>query len=260
MKRLLNLGFIKIGHWSVEGNHIRYHLESHQKTRNVLYSFVSNGTIMYIGKTTTTLTKRMYGYQNPGPSQRTNIRVKKEMQYFLANNQPIDILLLVDNGLLKYGDYRINLAAGLEDTLLFEISPEWNFSGKNKKNQVKMKTKVNKTIFDNPMTVQNTMTDTFEVVLGQTYFNQGFFNVKRQFSSRFGSHKEVIQIQLGADSKNIMYGYINRTANNNGSPRIMGGKALSEWVKNNFSLDGILIVHILTPISIRLDKKHNKYS
>lgn len=88
--------------------------------------------VRYIGKTTMELTKRMYGYQNPGLSQTTNIRINKKIKELLQSDQPVDIFILVDNGLLKYGDFEINLAAGLEDTLIYQICPEWNFSGKNK--------------------------------------------------------------------------------------------------------------------------------
>jgi hypothetical protein len=33
----------------------------------VLYAFVSSGKVLYVGKTTMPLGKRMYGYQRPGP-------------------------------------------------------------------------------------------------------------------------------------------------------------------------------------------------
>ncbi len=131
MNRILNIGFINVGHWKLTNNILKYHLISHHTTKNVLYSFVSNGIIKYIGKTTMELSKRMYGYQNPGPSQSTNIRVNFKIKELLENEKHVDIFILTDNGLLKFGDFKINLAAGLEDTLIFEINPGWNFSGKN---------------------------------------------------------------------------------------------------------------------------------
>ena len=33
----------------------------------MLYAFVSSGKVLYVGKTTMPLGKRMYGYQRPGP-------------------------------------------------------------------------------------------------------------------------------------------------------------------------------------------------
>lgn len=255
MKRLLNLGFIKVGQWTVQENHIQFHLDLHQKTRNVLYSFVSNGTIMYIGKTTTSLTKRMYGYQNPGTSQRTNIRVKKEMETFLTNNPPIDIFVLVDNRLLKHGDYRINLAAGLEDTLLLDINPDWNYAGKNKpkKHKENQKERLYKII--NPMTLKSSSTDTFEITLGQAYYNQGFFNIGVKHSDKIGSANEEIIVQLGANPKDIIRGYINRTANTNKTPRIMCGKQYTVWIKNNFRQKDTLTIDIISETFLRLNEK-----
>ena len=126
MNRLLNMGFINVGNWTLNNDNIQYQLASNQKAKNVLYSFVSNGEIMYIGKTTMQLTKRMYGYQKPGTSQRTNIRVNDKIKTLLTTDQPLEILIFTDLGLHKYNDFRINLAGGLEDTLIYELNPAWN--------------------------------------------------------------------------------------------------------------------------------------
>lgn len=255
MNRLLNIGFINVGHWTITNNILKYHLTTHQTTKNVLYSFISNGAIKYIGKTTMELTKRMYGYQNPGPSQTTNIRVNEKIKGLLQSDQPVDIFILVDNGLLKYGDFKINLAAGLEDTLIYQISPEWNFSGKNKLEVDKESDSEELIVIKNKVEITNQVTNTFEVKLGKAYYNQGFFNVSQKYSDNFGADKALIEIQLGDNSKNIIQGYINRTANNNGTPRIMGGKTLSDWIQKNYKQDDNLKVDILTNVSIRLNEK-----
>jgi hypothetical protein len=258
MNRLLSIGFINVGHWDLADGNLKYHLTSHQLAKNVLYSFVSNGEIKYIGKTTMQLTKRMYGYQNPGPTQNTNIRVNEKIKGLLQSNQPIDIFILVDNGLLKYGDYKISLAAGLEDALIYKISPKWNFSGKNKL-EVENESESEKLIeFKNEEEVINQKSKTFEVKLGSAYYNQGFFNIPQKYSEDFGADKAIIEIQLGDNSKKIMQGYINRTANKNGTPRIMGGKDLSEWIQKNYKKDDILIGNILTQVSIRLNHKRKR--
>jgi hypothetical protein len=51
MNRLLNIGFISVGHWTLKDNILKYNLVSHHTTKNILYSFISNGDIKYIGKT-----------------------------------------------------------------------------------------------------------------------------------------------------------------------------------------------------------------
>ena len=60
MNRLTDIGFIKAGNWTFSDGQIHLHLISNHYTSNVLYSFVSDGHILYIGKTTDTLKKRLY--------------------------------------------------------------------------------------------------------------------------------------------------------------------------------------------------------
>lgn len=253
MNRLLTIGFINVGLWKLnEGADLKYFLISNHQTKNILYAFVSNGIIKYIGKTIMPLTMRMKGYQNPGPSQSTNIRVNKEISNLLSTGQPVDIFILVDNGLLKYGNFRINLAAGLEDTLINEIGPSWNYAGKNKIEEDKVSKQENLTTIQNQLSYSAPISDTFEISLGKAYYNMGFFNVKQAYSEMFGADKSIIEIQLGENPENTIKAYINRTAQQNGTPRIMGGKTLADWIKSNFKLNEILIVDILTPVLIKL--------
>ena len=105
------------------------------------------------------------------------------------------------------------------------------------------------------METTNQIIKTFEVKLGIAYYNQGFFNVSQKHSDDFGADKVLIEIQLGDNNKNIIQRKINRTANNNGTPRIMGGKSLTDWIQKNYKLYDILIVNILTNGTIRLNEK-----
>src|SRR5579871_3474474 len=252
MNRLINIGFVSVGHWSLVGATIKFNLNSHHTTKNILYSFISNGQIKYIGKTTMQLSQRMYGYQNPGPSQSTNIRVNDKIKSLLDTEAPIDIFVLTDNGLLNYGSFRINLAAGLEDTLIHDINPEWNLSGKKiipadiNSEKPELSNKPMQTVAIVPILT------TLEILLGQAYYNQGFFNINREHSQLFGGDNEMIEIQLGKKSDVTIQGYINRTANKNGTPRIMGGKELRDWIKKNFKLNDVMKVDVISPIAIRL--------
>jgi hypothetical protein len=252
MNRLLDIGFISVGYWKHQNSTIKYELSSHHTTANVLYSFISNGCIKYIGKTKMQLSQRMYGYQNPGPSQATNIRINAYIKRLLNDDQPLDILILVDNGLLKYGTFKINLAAGLEDTLIYEISPEWNLLGRNiiLADMDSEKPELTK---EPKRTTELISTQTsFDVVLGQAYYNQGFFNVRRKYSHLFGTDKSIIDIYLGSGIDRMIQGYINRTANSNGTPRIMGGKTLKDWIKDNFKPNENITVEIISRVTIRL--------
>ena len=91
----------------------------------------------------------------------------------------------------------------------------------------------------------------FRKKLGIAYFNQGFFNIGVTYSDYFGDHSSPISVQLG-DSGNIVNGYVNRTANKNGTPRIMLGKSYTVWVQENFNMGDYMDVAILNPVSLRL--------
>jgi len=129
LPRLLNIGFRVVGQWHQEDAKPKYALHSESDSRNVLYAFVSGTEVLYVGKTTQPLKKRMYGYQNPGPTQYTNIKGNKLISEILLSGGGIEIFALPDNGLLHFGDFHINLAAGLEDSLIAKLKPKWNGCG-----------------------------------------------------------------------------------------------------------------------------------
>jgi hypothetical protein len=254
MKRLTDLGFIKVGNWIITNGRIQLNLISNHDTSNVLYSFVSNGNVLYIGKTTDPLKKRLYGYKKPGSDQKTNIRVNKCIHALLSDGKSLDILMLEDKGLLKYCNYKISLAAGLEDTLVYEFNPPWNYTGKNKKSRPHIK-QLRPSIESVMPNHRNSIdSNTFEVTLGTTYYNLGFFNVKREYSNLFEENQTPIEIRLGDDLSNVIFGHINRTCNENGTPRIFGGIPLSFWIQNNFMLGDKMRVKILSPTTIKLEK------
>jgi len=73
LDRLRRIGFRKVGEWKLVNGELICTLEEEGESENILYAFVSDTEILYIGKTTQPLKKRLYGYQNPGPTQSTNI-------------------------------------------------------------------------------------------------------------------------------------------------------------------------------------------
>lgn len=93
MNRLFKIGFQKAGSWKIVNGNLINELTFMRDTKNNLYAFVSNEKIKYIGKTTMPLYKRMYGYQNPGPTQTTNIGNNQRIKECLNKGQSIDILV-----------------------------------------------------------------------------------------------------------------------------------------------------------------------
>lgn len=133
MNSLLDIGFRKVGAWSQHGSGIQYTLDECADARNILYCFVCEQTVLYVGKTVRPLKMRMYGYQNPGPTQSTNIKGNNNISDLLADGKQVEIFALPDNGLLHFGEFHINLAAGLEDSIVKTLNPLWNKTGTAKK-------------------------------------------------------------------------------------------------------------------------------
>lgn len=86
---------------------------------------------MYIGKTIRSLSQRLYGYVNPGPSQSTNIKNRQKIETILRQGKEIKIFVFAPHGNeIVYRGIPVNLAAGLEDSLIRIVKPPWNDTGK----------------------------------------------------------------------------------------------------------------------------------
>lgn len=127
LQRLEAIGFRRCGLWvPVESGGIKITLTESAQSTNALYAFVSHGEVLYVGKTTQQLRKRLYGYQNPRSTQTTNVRGNKAISAALAAKKQIEVFVLPDNGLLRFGGFHLNLAAALEDSLINDLRPQWN--------------------------------------------------------------------------------------------------------------------------------------
>jgi hypothetical protein len=128
-QRLEQMGFRKCADWKIEKGTLKCRFIEHANAQNVLYAFVSDGVVLYIGKTVRTLKHRMYNYQRPGPTQSTSIRGNSLLRERISSGKQVEVHALPDNGLLYYGGFHVNLAAGLEDSLLAALKPAWNKAG-----------------------------------------------------------------------------------------------------------------------------------
>jgi hypothetical protein len=123
------MGFRQVGCWTANEDKIIFSLEACHDVKNVLYAFICYGAVLYVGKTTQPLKRRMYGYQNPEPTQTTNIKGNGFIKELVSSGKEVEILALPDNGLLHYGGFHVNLAAGLEDSIVSTLKPAWNKVG-----------------------------------------------------------------------------------------------------------------------------------
>lgn len=129
LDRLLAMGFRPAATWHLESTGLECVFHEHASAQNILYTFVSGRAVLYIGKTVRTLKQRMYGYRRPVPTQSTNLKGNRLIREVLAQGTPVEVYALPDHGLLYYGGFHINLAAGLEDSLVGILKPAWNKMG-----------------------------------------------------------------------------------------------------------------------------------
>ena len=253
MNRLLDIGFAYAGRWALtKDKGLEVSLMRHATQRNILYAFVSDGIVKYVGKTTRTLAERMAGYQRPGRTQTTNINNNQRIRQCLEAGASVDILALPDSGLLHYGAFHINLAAGLEDDLIRTLAPEWNggrAEAAKPAQDLELKPRGDEDATD--ALSSPPVLGAFPLTLQSTYFRTGFFNVGVGHASEIGADGDTIEIFLGSASEPVL-GTINRRANNNGTPRIMGGTRVRDWFHSNCKEMDQLTVDVFSPVSIHI--------
>jgi hypothetical protein len=93
----------------------------------------------------------------------------------------------------------------------------------------------------------------FKLILHKTYFNQGFFNVIVDFDRYVRKSDGPVRIRLGHSEIEIV-GKINRTVNNNGTARVLGGVSLRDWFQNNFEPMETVSVDLSSQDVIVIDK------
>ncbi|MDF2457750.1 MAG: hypothetical protein K0S79_166 [Nitrospira sp.] len=246
MNRLLEIGFVPSGHWLLEDEKVTFELTRHATQRNILYAFVCDGQVKYVGKTVRPLAVRMSGYKNPAPSQSTNVNNNRRILEQLTKGVAVEIFALPDNGLHHYGQFHLNLAAALEDDIIRLLKPEWN-GGKTEPVQEQA---AEDSVAPFPV---NAARHVLVFTLQPTYFRKGFFNVAVADEKWFGADGEQIEMFLG-NGKEPVLGTINRRANSNGTPRIMGGTALRDWFASEAETMSQLAVEVLSPTSIRISR------
>lgn len=225
MHRLESLGLQRAGEWNLVNGVLTCSLCKHGEDRNVLYFFIVNGEVKYVGKTVQPLAKRMVGYKNPSASQSTNIKNKANILNALAAGAEVEIYVLISDGMLSFRGFNINLAAGLEDSLIEMLQPPWNG-----KPSVRLSADREAQMDSERTELENSC----EFVLRETYWKSGFFNIKTSDDHMFGQDGETIV--LVDKNGNELIAKINRRANVNGTPRIMGGADLRDWFRENKKL------------------------
>ena len=242
MNRLLNIGFYPVGTWEIDNNNLNLNLVSDQETKDLIYSFIIDGTPKYIGITKNKLVSRLNQYLNPHLSQSTNLRVNQLIIESLNQNHTIEIFIYKNTSLLKLGDFDINLAIGLEASLIKFYNAEWNIRERRIEILVD-DIENNEIIQNNAIDQNNTIINEkpiheirFSINLVQSYFSNGFINIPREYSELFGEDGQELILNFAGDQK------LTRIARriNNGLPRIYIGVDFKNWLITNYNVGDVL--------------------
>ncbi len=94
---------------------------------------------------------------------------------------------------------------------------------------------------------------TIEINLGKAYYNQGFFNIRVRYNHLIAENDEEISVQL--ENKIFITAKVNRTANRNGTPRIMCGEIYTNWIQKNFRQGDVMKVNVINKNFLKIIKK-----
>jgi hypothetical protein len=272
---LLNLGFRDVAKWvkADKENNIEYELDGANATahraildvRNALYAFVQGDNVAYIGKTARSIKKRFVGYCKPGSTQRTNQRCHENIKALLNLDTEIRIFVFTPISDLRYGEFQIDLAAGLEESLIVAFAPRWNGrEGKRllteeAEREVTEDSELGQTTeprevapvtsaFKAPLTASTVFPlhrqTTFQIRLGDAYYNQGLINPGTDASHFLGEAGDPVIVYLGTESEQVD-SVINRSANANGSVRIVGNnRRIADWFQQHFKLGDVVEANV----------------
>ena len=95
---------------------------------------------------------------------------------------------------------------------------------------------------------------TFDLTLQQTYYKMGFFNIGVGYDRYVRQTEGPVRLRLGRDGAEIA-ARVDRHANQNGTPRIMGGVQLKRWLQANFRPLDTVAVDLSSQDVMILDRK-----
>jgi hypothetical protein len=257
LERIKAVGFELAGHWELMNGELIYIQEpnstTHWASSNALYAFVNGSTddILYIGKTTRTPVQRFFGYKKPGKTQETNKKVNAKIIGLLNKDTSILIYLFSGTMHLRWGEFSVNLAAGLEDELIKVINPQLN--GKSTESAAIERENLE---LSNEVDSEEPPSKNFTIVLGETYLKHGYINPGVASKKHIDQTISSIDVYLGKNSTAPIHKKIDWKANNYRSARISAGKELLNWYGENGLVKGDEITGVIeSPKSIRLISK-----
>lgn len=120
-------GFRRIGEWKLASDY-GFELTDPAPNEAVVYAFVVDDVVCYVGVTLTTLHTRMGHYRRGNENMRTSQRVKGLILDALRGGRVVELLVAIPKP-AEWHSMPVNMAAGLEAGLISHILPPWNIRG-----------------------------------------------------------------------------------------------------------------------------------
>ncbi|WP_300356470.1 hypothetical protein [Fusobacterium sp.] len=272
MEKLLELGLKKVGSWKKSEKVLSFEISDFKDSTDTIFAFVQNSTVVYMATTTENFETFLNTFINPSSIDLEKIGIKNLLLKNLDNGD-ISIYALKNK---KFFGFMTKFSPVKIASIIKEINPSWNSDdlkdrmknivGKDrnavlKSEKLKKELEVaneNKNSSDENVTVPTKektkkQHETYIFILGKSYYDRGFFNLKTSYSHLVGEDKTDIQIVLEGKEKYTISGKINRTANTSKAARIIGNKALKIWFQENSKVNGEIRITFISKKKIKLE-------
>ena len=287
MEKLLELGFKKVGIWKKDEKVLSFELSEFKDSTDIIFAFVQNSTVAYMAVSNGNFETFLNTFVNPSNIDLEKTGIKNSILKTLDNDE-IAIYALKNK---KFFGLMTRFSQSEIINLIKEIKPSWNSDVKDrmknivgkdrnavlKSEQLKEKereeaeekaAKEIKNTADTektPESVKETTPksavkekgkkqyETYIFILGKSYYERGFFNLKTSYSHLVGEDKSEIQIVLEGKEKYTIPGKINRTANVSKAARIIGNKPLKMWFQENAEVNSELRITFISKKKIKLE-------
>jgi hypothetical protein len=129
-KEFEQLGFFQVGAWKLAGLNLACDLEKKDPRGNFIYAFVIRDQVKFLEYSRLPLEARMDAFKHTDHRyvttfQPVNRRVRDKIITSLEDGEAVEIWVFYP-GEMDYEGYRLDLAAGLFDSLVKTFIPEWN--------------------------------------------------------------------------------------------------------------------------------------
>ncbi len=291
MEKLLELGFKKVGIWKKDEKVLSFELSEFKDSADIIFAFVQNSTVAYMAVSNGNFETFLNTFVNPSNIDLEKTGVKNSILKALDNGE-VAIYALKNKkffGLMtRFSQSEIiNLIKEIKPSWNSDVKDRMkNIVGKDrnavlKSEQLKEKerekekeeaeeraAKEIETKADTekaPEPVKETVSkpaakekskkqyESYIFILGKSYYERGFFNLKTSYSHLVGEDKSEIQIILEGKEKYTIPGKINRTANVSKAARIIGNKPLRMWFQENAEVNSELRITFISKKKIKLE-------